>query len=121
MKARMPTFEEYLAGAMLSNAPAWITIATASYLYEIALISEEIAAILIVGAYSIGGMIGAYLVCKRAYRDKIKTGIEVGLAALILNIIFTALFLGAPPAIPPLAGLIIGGAVGGIIAERKSS
>jgi len=117
----MPTFEEYLAGAMVANAPGWVATATVSYLYEIAIVGGEVAAAILVVAYIIGGFIGSYLVCRRAYRDRVKTGIEVGLGALMLNIIFIALLLGAPPAIPPLLGLIVGGLIGGLIADRKLS
>ncbi len=115
----MPSFEEYFAGSMLANAPGWATIALMSYLYEIALIGEELIQIALLFSYGIGGIIGAYLVANKAYRDRFRVGIEVGLAAFIINMIFTAIVLTSIPTLHSLIGLVVGGAIGGVISARK--
>lgn len=122
MKSRMPVFEEYLAGSMLANAPAWITIAVLSYIYEIATLPDIILQVAIPVTYALGGVIGAYLVARRAYRDHERIGIEISFAAFTINLVFTALLFGGltlPLMVMSLSGLIVGGIIGGKYAHKK--
>ncbi|RLE50552.1 MAG: TIGR04086 family membrane protein [Candidatus Methanomethylicota archaeon] len=119
IRGRMPNFDEYLAGAMLANAPGWFAIAISSYLFEIALINEIALQISIMTSYFIGGLIGAYLVANKAYRDRVRVGVEVGFAAFILNFIFTALLSIPTPILYTLPELLMGGFIGGVISHRK--
>lgn len=121
MQGRMPVFEEYLAGSMLANAPAWITIALLSYVYETTALPDIILQVTIPIVYCLGGIIGAYLVARRAYRDHERIGIEVGFAAFLINLVFSALLLGGmtfPLMVMSLIGLVIGGIIGGKYAQR---
>jgi len=121
--SRMPTFEEYFAGGLLANAPAWLTMASASYLLQNKMIGEMLTEIFIVASYLLGVMLGGYLVARIAYRDYRRVGLEVGVASFFINIIFTALFGGIPIRITmeSFVAQILGGMVGGFMAERKYS
>lgn len=122
MKSRMPVFEEYLAGSMLANAPGWMAIALLSYIYEVIIIPDIILQVSIPASYFLGGVEGSYLVARRAYRDHKRIGIEVGFSAFLINLVFTALLFGGltlPLMVMSLAGLVIGGIVGGKYAQRK--
>ena len=121
MKERMPTFEEYLAAALFANAPGWITIATISYLVEISILPPILVEPLIMTAYVIGTIYASYLVTRIAYRDRVKLGLEVGMASIFINIILMMIFGGAPMTVlmEMSVAQIIGGMMGGYYAEKK--
>lgn len=122
MKGRMPVFEEYLAGSMLANAPSWLIMGITLYIYEIIYIPATTLQVILSVTYLAGGIIGSYLVARRAYRDHERIGMEIGFAAFLINIIFTILSFGniaSQIMTISLIGLVIGGIIGGKLAGRK--
>jgi len=81
---RGPSFEEYLAGGFLGNAP----ILFFTYALKCLLPDErpslvlEIASALIV---ALGGIISGYLVIRRVDRDHLHIGLRTGLSAFFVN------------------------------------
>ncbi|MEM2136689.1 MAG: hypothetical protein QXI93_01895 [Candidatus Methanomethylicia archaeon] len=123
MVYRMPRLEEYIAGALLANAPGWMIIVLISYLAEgmenILYMAEPIMII----TYLASTIWASYMVCRIAYRDRMKIGVNVGASAILVNLL---LFMGIARGIPltlliELCSVqILGGVLGAYIVERRT-
>jgi len=92
LKKRAPSFDEYLAGGFLANAPVlFFTYAVKALLPEEAPFPElEIASVCVV---ALGGIVAGYLVVRRADSDHIRTGLKTGLSAFLVNSAFSSIIL----------------------------
>jgi len=90
LEKKAPSFDEYLAGGFLANAPIlFLTYAVKVFLPEEVLPPElEVASILTV---ALGGMTAGYLVVKKGDRDHIRTGLKTGLSAFLVNFAFSSI------------------------------
>lgn len=118
----MPRLEEYIAGALLANSLGWLTIAIIPYILEYyGETIMSIAEILISIAYLISTVAASYLVCRIAYRDKMKIGLTIGSTAILINMLFLATMRGPPLIllIELICAQVFGGILGAYIAEKK--
>lgn len=122
MVYRMPRLEEYIAGALLSNAPGWLVIALISYVAEYIETMLLLAEAVIVLSYFISTTVSSYLICRIAYRDRMTIGLTVGVSAILVNMLFTSLMRGMPIQllIEIVSVQILGGVLGAYIIEKKS-
>ncbi|MEM3886715.1 MAG: hypothetical protein QXO82_06615 [Candidatus Methanomethylicia archaeon] len=122
MTYRMPKLEEYIAGALLSNAPGWLVIALISYIAEYIETTILFAEALIVVSYLISTTVSSYLICRIAYRDRMTIGLTVGVSAILVNMLFTLLIRGMPMQllIEIVSVQILGGVLGAYIIERRN-
>lgn len=122
MVYRMPRLEEYIAGALLSNAPGWLVIALISYVAEYIETMLLFAEAVIVLSYFISTTVSSYLICRIAYRDRMTIGLTVGVSAILVNMLFTSLMRGMPIQllIEIVSVQILGGVLGAYIIEKKS-
>ncbi|MEM3640464.1 MAG: hypothetical protein QXH37_00850 [Candidatus Bathyarchaeia archaeon] len=122
MTYRMPKLEEYIAGALLSNATGWLVIALISYIAEYMETTILFAEAVIVVSYLISTIVSSYLICRIAYRDRMTIGLTVGVSAILVNMLFTLLIRGMPMQllIEIVSVQILGGVLGAYIVERRS-
>jgi len=122
MTYRMPRLEEYISGALLSNSLGWLTISLISYIAEYVEGILSIAEALIVASYMISTTISSYLICRIAYRDRMKIGLTIGSSAILVNALFLPLVGGMPIQlfIELVSVQILGGVLGAYIVERRN-
>ncbi len=120
------TFKDYLAGAVLANSLAWLTIGVAAF--------SEIDPLTLVQllflTYMVGAIIAGYLVSRKAFQNQLKVGLKTGLGSFVFHIY---VFMGVLELITGkrvlflvdhlliLAIFISGGLVGSFLYKQLSS
>jgi len=122
MEGRMPSLKEYVASALLADAPGWLVIALISYITEYMKELLSVAEAIIVASFLISTIISSYFICRVAYRDRVKIGLTIGLTAVMLNIFFLSIFGRIPIflVIELLSVQVFGGVLGAYMVERKA-
>jgi hypothetical protein len=122
MEGRMPRLEEYAASAFLADAPGWLIISLISYITEYVKELLSAAEAIIVTTFLISTAISSYLICRVAYRDRMKIGLTIGLTSVMLNILFLSIFGRMPISlvIELLIVQVFGGTLGAYVVERKA-
>jgi hypothetical protein len=76
------TFKDYLAGAVLANSLAWLTLGIAAF--------SEIDPLTLVQllflTYMFGAVIAGYLVSRKAFQNHLKVGLKTGLGSFVFHI-----------------------------------
>jgi len=123
MEGRMPRLEEYAAGAFLADAPGWLIISLISYITEYMKELLSATEAIIVTTFLISTAISSYLICRVAYRDRMKIGLTIGLTSVMLNILFLSIFGRMPISlvIELLIVQVFGGTLGAYVVERRAS
>lgn len=90
MEKKGASFDEYLAGGFLANAPILFFTYVAKSLWseEMPSLGLEIAS---VAAVVLGGFMAGYLVVRRVNRDQLRIGLKTGLSAFLVNFTFSSI------------------------------
>ena len=108
----------YLAGAAFSNGLVWATTFPLLILRDS--ITTQILIILHVSFCTLGGILAGYLVASKSSEDHLKVGFTSGLVSIIVYTIVSFAVFGALQSDAwPLAGLILGGIIGGAFRKLK--
>jgi hypothetical protein len=123
MEGRMPRLEEYAAGSFLADAPGWLIISLISYITEYMRELLSAAEAIIVTTFLISTAISSYMICRVAYRDRMKIGLTIGLTSVMLNILFLSIFGRMPISlvIELLSVQVFGGVLGAYVVEKRAT
>lgn len=90
MEKKGPSFDEYLAGGFLANAPLLLFVYVAKSLWsqDVPSIGLETPSMLVV---AVGGISAGYLVVRRVERDHLSVGLKTGLSAFLVNFAFSSI------------------------------
>lgn len=93
MEKRTSSFDEYLAGGFLANAPLLLFTYIAKSLWSEGppAMGLEIPSTV---AVALGGIASGYLVVRRVKRDHFRTGLKVGVSSFIVNFTLSSFVLG---------------------------
>ncbi len=93
LEKRAPSFDEYLAGGFLANAPLLLFTYIAKSLWSEGppAMGLEIPSTV---AVALGGIAAGYLVVRRVKRDHFRTGLKVGVSSFIVNFALSSLVFG---------------------------
>lgn len=123
---KTPTLKDYLAGAVLANSLAWLTLGVTSFCGT----SPLTLVPLLFLTYMSGAIIAGYLVARKAFQNRIKVGLKTGLGSFVFHIY---VFMGVIELITGERGLhlfdhllilaifISGGFVGAFLCKQLSS
>jgi len=79
---KTPTFKDYLAGAVLANSLAWLTLGVTAF-FEI---DPPILVQILFLTYMLGATIAGYLVTRKAFQNHLKVGLKTGLGSFVFHI-----------------------------------
>ena len=117
---KTPTLKDYLAGAVLANSLAWLTLG----------ITLQARGEVLFLMYLSGVILAGYLVARKAFQNHIKVGLKTGLGSFIFHIY---VFMGVIELITGhrllnmvdhlliLAIFISGGSIGAFLCKQLSS
>jgi hypothetical protein len=92
LEKKGPSFDEYLAGGFLANAPFlfFVYIAKSLWSQDTPPIGLETLSMLVV---AVGGISAGYLVVRRVERDHLSVGLKTGLSSFLVNLTFSSIVL----------------------------
>jgi len=90
LEKKAPSFDEYLAGGFIANAPFlfFVYIIKSLWSQNVPPMGLEALSMLVVAA---GGMSAGYLVVRRADGDHLSVGLKTGLSSFLVNITFSSI------------------------------
>lgn len=93
LEKRASSFDEYLAGGFLANAPLLLFTYIAKSLWSEGppAMGLEIPSTV---AVALGGIAAGYLVVRRVKRDHFRTGLKVGVSSFIVNFALSSFVFG---------------------------
>jgi len=92
LERKGPSFDEYLAGGFLANAPLLFFTYIVKSLWSQGDPAPSLE-ILLTAALAAGGVAAGYLVVRRTERGHLQTGLKTGLSAFIVNFAFSSLLI----------------------------
>ncbi len=109
---RSPTYTDYVAGIILTNGLAVMSLDVAVY---ISFLSG-----LLVPFWVFGSAAASYLVCTRTTRGHLVVGAKTAVASTIVGVLMIPAFTGAEleAVVPVLACYLVGGMLGSYLALR---
>ena len=79
---KTPTLKDYIAGAVLANSLAWLTLGVTPFFDTNPLTLMQ----LLILTYIAGIVLAGYLVTRKAFQNHIKVGLKTGLGAFVFHI-----------------------------------
>jgi len=79
---KTPTLKDYVAGAVLANSLAWLTLGVTPFFETNPLTLMQ----LLILTYVAGVIVAGYLVARKAFQNHIKVGLKTGLGAFVFHI-----------------------------------
>ena len=79
---KMPTLKDYVAGAVLANSLAWLTLGVTPFFETNPLMLTQ----LLLLTYVAGIIVAGYLVARKAFQNHIKVGLKTGLGSFVFHI-----------------------------------
>jgi len=113
--------KEYVAGALVANAPAWLLSLMIPYFKAVTSIVYII--LIIYFTTMAGGVAAGYLVARGMKSKQVQAGVTIGFFSYALFALFL-IIIGVRGDIiedlPSLTGFVVGGAVGARLFEKKA-